>query len=872
MTNEFSTQGRALLGNGYLVIPIKPGHKRPALDQWQTARLGAGDLGKYPGCGVGVLCGQGAHPIAGFDIDTLNAELAQRFTDWCAEHLGVTCERIGLAPKILLPYRAAEEGWGKATGAWFEDLAGDKHRLEVLGRGQQFVAYHIHPDTQRPYEWIDLLGGIGAVRADELPIVTEAQVAEALIAFDAMALECGLTKVVRASVTAPKAPVERTAPADDDFFGRVNQTALQALDCWVPAIFSAARDYQGGYRVASVDLARDLEEDLSIVPEGIVDFGVADMGDARQGKRTPIDLVLEWAPILLDDPLMAPASPFEAATWLCERMEMSREALGFGLKLKRQREAVKIAKHSALEDARGTIITCQDSIELVSDVARRAAAAAGSDIAMRAELAGLIRERFKLLTNTTLSVADVRAAMAGARKAPQFKRQLTEFGNAERMLDAYGDGLMYVPELDGWYNWTGVYWRRAAMVELEHLAKETIRALADEVKGLGDDDRAAFYKFAAASQQARMVGNMVQIAHSDPRVVVLAGELDGAKHLLGVGNGAVDLRTGRLLQANQEHRITTITDVEYEPGAACPLFEQTVADVFFGDADMISFFQRLIGYALLADPKEDVLVIPYGSGCNGKSTVLGAIREAFGCHAKMASSDTFLLTGNSGSAGQAREDVLRLRGSRFVYISEPDEGSELREGLIKSMTGGESMPARGLWSKTTIEVEPTWVAFMPTNHRPIVKGDDPAIWRRLLPVPFTRNFEGIKDPDRAAKLAQELPGILTWCVRGALAYQKQGLQPPALVRAAREDYKSDMDLLSEWLEECCEVGPGLVESNGRLWASWESFAKGRGELRFIANAKALGRRLQAKGMRQIQRQAGLTGRGLVGIQVKQVEL
>ena len=107
-------------------------------------------------------------------------------------------------------------------------------------------------------------------------------------------------------------------------------------------------------------------------------------------------------------------------------------------------------------------------------------------------------------------------------------------------------------------------------------------------------------------------------------------------------------------------------------------------------------------------------------------------------------------------------------------------------------------------------------------------------------MPFTRNFDQdltvTKDPDRAAKLMAEGPGVLRWCVEGARAYQELGLQVPASVRKARDDYKTDMDLLSEWLDECCEVGPNHVSDNGALWASWESFAKARGELRFIASA------------------------------------
>lgn len=851
MSSDFQTHGRALLGNGYLIIPIKPGHKRPALDNWQTARLGAADLTRYPNHGVGVLCGQGAQPVAAIDVDTTDEALAARFVAWCQEHLGATCERVGFAPKILLAYRAASEGWGKATGAWFEDLGGARHRLEVLGKGQQFVAYHIHPDTGEPYEWVDFFGGLDAMRAGDLPIITEAQVEEALQVFEAMAEEAGL---VRVSGSKTKAGGMTSAPVDDP---------LMAYEPPVGIDLSEARRL-----VAYVD-NEDYDTWLKVGMSLHHEF---------DGSVAALDLWDEWS---------------STATNYASREDLEKRWDSFGrsgrnpttarwlLKVGNQgkRDAVKAEKRTALDDAKAQILACEDSIDLVNEVARQAGEAAGTDLALRAELAGLIRARFKELTDTSLPVADVRAAMAGGRKVVAFnkqRRQMTEFGNAERMLDHYGDGLMYVPEIDGWFMWTGIYWRRAAGVELEHLAKETIRALPDEAKTIeSDGERAEFFKFCAISQRAVMVRNMVSLAQSDPRVVVGMTDLDKLTHLLGVGNGVVDLHTGKLLPPDQAYRVTTITAVDYDPEARAPLFERTVADVFFGDADMIGFFQRLVGYSLLGKPDEDVLAIPYGSGSNGKSTVLGAIRDALGEHAKMASADTFLSSGAAGgNAGAAREDVLRLRGARFVYVSEPDEGSELREGLIKSMTGGEPLPARGLYSKTTVEVAPTWVAFMPTNHRPIVKGDDHAIWRRLLPVPFTRNFDQdltlTKDPDRAEKLAAEAAGILAWCVRGALAYQKNGLQPPAAVRKARDDYKSDMDLLGEWLDECCEVGPSHVESNARLWASWEAFAKARGELRFIASAKSLGRRLQSKGFEVVRDTAGLRGRGLVGLRVRQV--
>lgn len=465
------------------------------------------------------------------------------------------------------------------------------------------------------------------------------------------------------------------------------------------------------------------------------------------------------------------------------------------------------------------------------------------------------------------------AAVGGPASHPRATyRARTEFGNAERMLDRYGAGLMYVPELEAWFIWTGVYWRRAVQVELENMAKETIRALPDEAEELQTaEERIEFFKFCATCQKAAMVSNMIRLAASDPRVVVSVTELDRHSHLLGVANGAVDLRTGELLAPDKDHRITVVTPVEYDPRAAGPLFEQTVRDVFFDDAEQVEFFQRLIGYSLLGTPREDLLVIPHGVGSNGKSTVLGKIRDALGAHAKSASAETFLSAsgGQGAAAGAAREDLLRLRGARFVYVGEPDEGSELREGLIKAMTGGDPIPARGLWSKTTIEVVPTWVAFMPTNHKPIVKGDDHAIWRRLMLVPFERNFDKDatikKDPSRAERLAAELPGVLAWCVRGAIAYQQHGLRPPASVAAARDAYKADMDLLADWIDACCRVGRDAAATTDALWRSWRAFAEQRGELRFIANSRALGRRLAARGFSQIRDTLGVRGRGFAGI-------
>lgn len=447
---------------------------------------------------------------------------------------------------------------------------------------------------------------------------------------------------------------------------------------------------------------------------------------------------------------------------------------------------------------------------------------------------------------TKLPIALVRKLVqAPETQVPTVKqrRPLTEFGNAERMLDRFGESLMYVPELDAWYCWNGIYWRRATDVEIEHYAKETVRSLGNEASE--HNDSSEFYEWCAVSQQARMVRNMVALAASDPRVMVPADELDKHKHLLGVQNGVVDLRDGKLLDPDPHYRITRVCACEYRPGARAALFRQTVLDVFSGDADMADFFQRLIGYAALGDPTEDIMVIAHGNGSNGKSTVLNTIRRALGSYAKTAQAESFME--GKVNAGGPREDLVRLKGSRFVYVSEPEEQSELREGYVKAMTGGDAVPARGLWSAHTIEITPSWVVFMPTNHKPIIKGSDNGIWRRLVLLPFLRSFEGQeKDGKRQEKLEAETEGVLAYIVEGAAAYLRMGLCPPRAVQQARDQYRNQMDLLAEWIEECCEIGPDYETPASSLWASWENYAKTNGVIHYVKSNVALGRRLDGR--------------------------
>lgn len=834
--NNFREQGKKLLAYHYMIVPIKQGEKRPALKDWQDARITSADLNKFSNCGVGVLTGQGQFPICAVDIDVLDEQFAHEYSEWCRDNLGISCERVGKAPKILLVYRAEEANWGKSTSAWFADPSEAdnpfkemvKQRLEVLGRGQQFVAYHTHPDTGKPYEWVDFFGGLSEFSADTLPVVTKEQIAQAVSVFEEMATKHGLVRI-KNSKSRVGALTSNEIIDEDDFLNNMTATIgwsfedakkyLEYIDnedhdTWVRVGMSLHHEFAGS------DEALNLWDEWSA---------------SASNYSNSDDLAYRWSTF------SQTGSGIITAHWL---LKTGRES---------KQEKIRTEKRQALADVKKLIVGCSDTQELLQVVAKEAGKIAATDLALRAELSGLIRKQFKQISDIGLSIRETNIAMGGKKVQITFDNAKnlpsTEFGNASRMLDNYGNEIMYVAETQSWYRWNAVYWEPCVNMVIEQYAKQTVLKLGDEAKKIDDDaQRAEFYQFCAASQKAFMVKNMVTLAQSDPRVLVPIKELDSDLYLLGCANGAVDLRTGELVPPSQDLLITNSTGVEYNPKAKCPLFEKTVLDAFFGAQEMVEFFRRLMGYAILGNPKENLIVIPFGDGSNGKSTVLTTIFKALGDYAKMTPSETFLGEGKS-SAGGAREDLLRLRGARFVYVGEPDENKELKEGLVKSMTGGESIIARGLYSRVSVEFIPTWTVVMPTNHKPIIKGGDHGIWRRLMMVPFTRNYDKDasvkKDPSRTEKLKNELQGVLAWLVQGALEYQQIGLNEPKQTKDAKDAYKDEMDLLGDWIRECCEEGD-FKETSQNLWVSWKQYAEARNELRYIPSSRSLGRRMASR--------------------------
>ncbi|RPK06535.1 hypothetical protein BSBH6_00158 [Bacillus subtilis] len=382
---------------------------------------------------------------------------------------------------------------------------------------------------------------------------------------------------------------------------------------------------------------------------------------------------------------------------------------------------------------------------------------------------------------------------------------LTELGNAERLVYYHGKNIRYCNELD-WLIWNGKMWEEDSKRQIEALTAQTLRAIYGEAKATEDGYRKKLLNDWAKKCERRNI-RMNTILDTRPMVAVRKQELDSHKYLFNCENGVIDLKTGELLPHDRDFLFTKISSVAYQKDADCPNWKAFLESIFIDEEgqpnyEIIDFMQKAIGYSLTGDTTEQVMFFLFGNGRNGKSTFINTVQQLLGDYGRQTNSDTFIKKKNDSSINN---DIARLDGARFVSAVESEEGQQLSESLVKQITGGEKMSARFL-RQEYFEFTPEFKVFFTTNHKPIVKGSDEGIWRRIRLVPFTVTIPKEKvDKKLPQKLAAEMPGILRWAVEGCLKWQKEGLKEPEVIRKATEGYREDMDILAPFLAEKCVI-------------------------------------------------------------------
>lgn len=416
----------------------------------------------------------------------------------------------------------------------------------------------------------------------------------------------------------------------------------------------------------------------------------------------------------------------------------------------------------------------------------------------------------------------------------------TDVANAKRFHAMFGSDVRWCEPWGKWLVWDGCRWSSDAEKRIDTMAKrvadqvwkETAKLLPKADFATGKELTA----FARSTASARGISNMLALAKSEPGVPILPDVLNAEPWLLNCPNGTIDLRTGKLRPHAQSDYLTTLCPTPYDPAATCERWQRAVDTILDGKRDLIGFVQRLLGSAIVGTVVEHILPILWGDGSNGKGLFLETIMDDLGPDYACKISSEVLM---ASKGDRHPTELADLHGKRLVVASETDDGRRLREGLLKEITGGDTIKARRM-REDFWQFRPSHTLVLLTNHKPIVKGNDHGVWRRLCLVPFTQKFwdadRGQSGPPelKADKylrdaLEAEHAGILAWLVRGCLEWQCDGLRQPEEVTAATAEYRSEMDVIGAFLGECCIEEVGCTAKASDVYASYVAWCKASGE-------------------------------------------
>lgn len=408
-----------------------------------------------------------------------------------------------------------------------------------------------------------------------------------------------------------------------------------------------------------------------------------------------------------------------------------------------------------------------------------------------------------------------------------------DFFTDARMAGTVADEVMYDryawnPAL-GWLAFTGAKWEDVSDAAIaEDVRLWTLDQFAEALKKLRDaGDRGA------AEEQVDGWRSMLS-GHRIRTMVVMARGAVEIKHELfdadleaiNTKSGMLALSDGHLTPTGPADYTTKITGAAFEPDAQSDLWDAFIERIL-PDQEVRAFVQRLLGYSMLGVVREHVMPIFTGDGANGKGTLRDTIMAAFGDYATEVDPELLMAQNNA----RHLTFLMELRGRRIVFCSETDKRRNFAEAQMKRLVGGDPIQANRM-HKDPITFMPSHTLVMCTNHLPIVSGDDPAVWRRIVVVPFDIVIpEGERDGRLPEKLAEPhvLAAVLAWCHRGYLDYTTRGLDPPDAVKVRTAAYRAESDAVGRFTAEAVEFGRACSCTAAELYDAYTKWCLSEGE-------------------------------------------
>ena len=425
---------------------------------------------------------------------------------------------------------------------------------------------------------------------------------------------------------------------------------------------------------------------------------------------------------------------------------------------------------------------------------------------------------------------------------------LTDTGNAHRYVEMFGDRIKYNIDNKAWMVYNGEHWQHDSTLMVKNYAE----ILADHMKqeaflAVTETDRKDQLKNANRILSSSGKESMLKETQHLQDVPVTNNDFDNNPWAVNTKSGLVNLKTKEITPHNRMDMCSKICPFEVTYGEP-KRWLKFLDEIFNGDKDLIHYVHKYVGYTLTGLTIEQCMFMLLGDGSNGKNVFLKIICDIMGSYAMTANTDMLLEQRNKASGNLS--DIARLNKIRLVVASETNPGAKLNEALIKSLTSGiEDIVARFLYGNE-FQFRPVFKISTATNYKPIVRGTDNGIWRRMRIIPFNMTFsEEDKDKFLIEKLMTEASDILGWMIDGCLLWQKEGLKEPKAIEDSTKEYRTEMDLIQRWINECCLVGNGNREKSVILFNSFLEYAKLNKE--FELSNTLFGRNLSRKFTKKI---------------------
>lgn len=402
---------------------------------------------------------------------------------------------------------------------------------------------------------------------------------------------------------------------------------------------------------------------------------------------------------------------------------------------------------------------------------------------------------------------------------------MTDTGNAQRLKDRFGDIMRYSYNRKKWYFWDGKMWRLDDTGTIKKLVDIVIEDMKKEAFLLDDEDaQAQALKWVSRTASSKGKEAMIKECQHLEGIPANPDDFDAYPDYVNCQNGIINLRNGELLPHDPILMMSKICYAEYDVSGKKPtMWLKFLDDVTAGDKELQEYIQRCIGYSISGSTKEQCAFFLYGMGNNGKSTFLDTLADLFGNYSSNVQPETLMMKKLGGEG--ANSDIARLKSTRFAKAEETTEGCRLNEGLLKQLTGGSKITCRFLYGDE-FEYMPEFKIWMATNHKPVIRGTDFGIWRRIKLIPFEVTIASNKiDKDLKYKLRAEFPQILKWCIDGCIKWMQDGIKEPKCISDAVKDYKQEMDVLAGFFDECIEVDyecnePIMASKLFNVYARW----------------------------------------------------